>query len=87
MKPETIALHAGYAPDEQHAVAVPIHQTTSFAFDNAQHAADLFDLKEDPQEMRSVHDKPEYSRVRSELEREFYRLRKQFDAPAFTMKR
>ena len=46
MKPETIALHAGYAPDEQHAVAVPIHQTTSFAFDNAQHAADLFDLKE-----------------------------------------
>ncbi|MEE2642510.1 MAG: sulfatase/phosphatase domain-containing protein [Planctomycetota bacterium] len=46
----------------------------------------LFDLKEDPQEMRSVHDKPEYSRVRSELEREFYRLRKQFDAPAFTMK-
>ena len=47
----------------------------------------LFDLKEDPHEMRSVHDKPEYSRVRSEMEREFYRLRKQFDAPAFTMKR
>lgn len=45
MKPETIALHAGYTPDEQHAVAVPIHQTTSYAFDNAQHAADLFDLK------------------------------------------
>lgn len=45
MKPETIALHAGYTPDEQHAVAVPIHQTTSYSFDNAQHAADLFDLK------------------------------------------
>ncbi|MWJ28467.1 aminotransferase class V-fold PLP-dependent enzyme [Halomonas sp. ZH2S] len=45
MKPETIALHHGYAPDNQHAVAVPIHQTTSFAFDSAQHAADLFDLK------------------------------------------
>ena len=45
MKPETIALHAGYVPDEQHAVAVPIHQTTSYAFDDAQHAADLFDLK------------------------------------------
>lgn len=45
MKPETIALHHGYAPDDQHAVAVPIHQTTSFSFDNAQHAADLFDLK------------------------------------------
>ena len=45
MKPETIALHHGYAPDNQHAVAVPIHQTTSFSFDSAQHAADLFDLK------------------------------------------
>ncbi|SFU27875.1 O-acetylhomoserine aminocarboxypropyltransferase/cysteine synthase family protein [Halomonas korlensis] len=45
MKPETIALHHGYTPDDQHAVAIPIHQTTSFAFDSAQHAADLFDLK------------------------------------------
>ena len=45
MKPETIALHHGYTPDAQHAVAVPIHQTTSFSFDSAQHAADLFDLK------------------------------------------
>ncbi len=45
MRPETIALHAGYEPDDQHAVAVPIHQTTSYSFDNAQHAADLFDLK------------------------------------------
>ncbi|CDG53082.1 MULTISPECIES: O-acetylhomoserine aminocarboxypropyltransferase/cysteine synthase family protein [Halomonadaceae] len=45
MKPETIALHHGYSPDSQNAVAVPIHQTTSFSFDNAQHAADLFDLK------------------------------------------
>lgn len=45
MKPETLALHAGYTPDEQHAVAVPIHQTTSYSFDDAQHAADLFDLK------------------------------------------
>jgi len=45
MKPETIALHAGYTPDGEHAVAVPIHQTTSYSFDNAQHAADLFDLK------------------------------------------
>lgn len=46
MKPETIALHHGYTADNQHAVAVPIHQTTSFSFDSAQHAADLFDLKE-----------------------------------------
>ncbi|MBY5942752.1 aminotransferase class I/II-fold pyridoxal phosphate-dependent enzyme [Halomonas sp. DP5N14-9] len=45
MKRETLALHHGYAPDDQHSVAVPIHQTTSFSFDDAQHAADLFDLK------------------------------------------
>ncbi|TDB05447.1 O-acetylhomoserine aminocarboxypropyltransferase/cysteine synthase family protein [Halomonas marinisediminis] len=45
MQRETIALHHAYTPDDQHAVAVPIHQTTSFAFDSAQHAADLFDLK------------------------------------------
>ena len=45
MKRETIALHHGYTADNQNAVAVPIHQTTSFSFDNAQHAADLFDLK------------------------------------------
>ncbi|MCH8529475.1 MAG: aminotransferase class I/II-fold pyridoxal phosphate-dependent enzyme [Saccharospirillum sp.] len=45
MKRETIALHHGYEADNQHAVAVPIHQTTSFSFDNAQHGADLFDLK------------------------------------------
>lgn len=47
MKPETLALHYAYTPDNQKAVAVPIHQTTSFAFDSAQHAADLFDLKEE----------------------------------------
>jgi O-acetylhomoserine (thiol)-lyase len=46
MRDETLALHHGYEPDEQHAVAVPVHQTTSYSFDSAQHAADLFDLKE-----------------------------------------
>lgn len=45
MKRETIALHYGYQPDSQNAVAIPVHQTTSFSFDDAQHAADLFDLK------------------------------------------
>ncbi|MFG1489313.1 aminotransferase class I/II-fold pyridoxal phosphate-dependent enzyme, partial [Oceanospirillum sp. HFRX-1_2] len=45
MKRETIALHHGYTSDNQNSVAVPIHQTTSFSFDDAQHAADLFDLK------------------------------------------
>lgn len=46
MKLETLALHAGYEPEATtKAVAVPIYQSSSFAFDNAQHAADLFDLK------------------------------------------
>lgn len=46
MKFETLAVHAGYQPDPTtKAVAVPIYQTTSYAFDNTQHGADLFDLK------------------------------------------
>jgi len=45
-KPETIAVHGGYTPDPStRAVAVPIYQTVAYAFDSAQHAADLFDLK------------------------------------------
>lgn len=46
MKLETLAIHAGFSPDPTtKAVAVPIYQTTSFAFDDTQHGADLFDLK------------------------------------------
>ncbi len=46
MKIETMAVHAGYEPDPTtKAVAVPIYQTTSYAFDSTQHGADLFDLK------------------------------------------
>ncbi len=46
MKLETLAVHAGYSPDPTtRAVAVPIYQTTSYAFDDTQHGADLFDLK------------------------------------------
>ena len=46
MRPETIAVHGGYSPDPTtKSVAVPIYQTTSYAFDSAQHGADLFDLK------------------------------------------
>lgn len=45
-KTETLAIHAGYSPDPTtKSVAVPIYQTTSYAFDNTQHGADLFDLK------------------------------------------
>ncbi|MCE5181644.1 MAG: bifunctional O-acetylhomoserine aminocarboxypropyltransferase/cysteine synthase [Betaproteobacteria bacterium] len=46
MRIETIAVHGGYSPDPTtKAVATPIYQTTSFAFDSTQHGADLFDLK------------------------------------------
>jgi O-acetylhomoserine (thiol)-lyase len=46
MKIETIAVHGGYSPDPTtKSVAVPIYQTTSYAFDDTQHGADLFDLK------------------------------------------
>ena len=46
MRIETLLIHAGYQPDPTtKAVAVPIYQTTSYAFDNTQHGADLFDLK------------------------------------------
>jgi O-acetylhomoserine (thiol)-lyase len=45
MKPETIALHAGYDGDPTtRAATTPIYQTTSYTFDNTQHGADLFDL-------------------------------------------
>lgn len=46
MKLETLAVHGGYTPEPTtKAVAVPIYQTVSYAFDNTQHGADLFDLK------------------------------------------
>ena len=45
--PETLALHAGYRADPATgAVAVPIYQTTSYQFDSAEHAGNLFALKE-----------------------------------------
>ncbi len=46
MKKETLALHAGYEKDEQKTMAVPIYMTTAYAFDSAEHAANLFALKE-----------------------------------------
>ena len=43
--PATLALHAGQSPDPTtKSVAVPIYQTTSYEFNDAQHAADLFAL-------------------------------------------
>ncbi len=46
-KPETIALHSGWRSDPTTgSVAVPIHQTTSYQFNDTQHAANLFSLTE-----------------------------------------
>ena len=46
-KLETIAVHGGHEPDEATGSrAVPIYQTTAYKFRDAEHAANLFDLKE-----------------------------------------
>lgn len=44
---DTLALHAGHTPDSDHGSrAVPIHQTTSYVFDDARHAAALYNMEE-----------------------------------------
>lgn len=44
---ETLQLHGGQSPDPTtHSVAVPIYQTTSYVFDNSEHAERLFGLQE-----------------------------------------
>src|SRR5246500_5506437 len=46
MRNETIAIHAGYDPDPTtKSVAVPIYQTVAYAFDSADHGAELFNLE------------------------------------------
>lgn len=46
MRNETLAIHAGYEPEPTtHAVAVPIYQTASYAFDSADQGAALFNLE------------------------------------------
>ncbi len=43
----TLSLHAGQSPDPvTGARAVPIYQSTSYVFKSAEHAANLFSLKE-----------------------------------------
>lgn len=47
LKFETLQLHAGHQPDQTtNSRAVPIYQTSSYVFNNAEHAANLFALKE-----------------------------------------
>ena len=46
MKFDTLALHAGHQPDsDTNARAVPIYRTSSYTFNDTDHAADLFALK------------------------------------------
>src|SRR6202521_2837262 len=48
MRDETIAIHGGYQPEPTtKAVAVPIYQTASYAFDSADDGAALFNLEVD----------------------------------------
>ena len=58
-RPETLAVHAGQEqPDPAtNARAVPIYQTTSYVFNDTEHAANLFALAE-PGNI--------YTRIRSE---------------------
>jgi O-acetylhomoserine/O-acetylserine sulfhydrylase len=47
LKFETLQQHAGQKPDPvTHARALPIYQTSSYVFESAEHAADLFALKQ-----------------------------------------
>jgi O-acetylhomoserine/O-acetylserine sulfhydrylase len=44
---ETLQVHAGHQPDKETlSRAVPLYQTSSYIFNSAKHAADLFDLAE-----------------------------------------
>jgi O-acetylhomoserine (thiol)-lyase len=46
--PETIVLHTGYRSDSaEHAVSVPIYQTTAYEFADTDHAESVFSLKVD----------------------------------------
>jgi len=47
LRPETMCLHAGQSPDPTtNSRAVPIYQTTSYVFNDTEHAARLFGLQE-----------------------------------------
>src|SRR5664280_3001987 len=43
---ETLALHAGQVPDATLSRGLPVYRTSSFVFNNTEHAANLFALKE-----------------------------------------
>ena len=72
--------------------AVPQHfgvrsMTHKLFFFPATNEWNMFDLTNDPQEMVNVHNQPKYKRVQASLEQEFDRLRVQYDAPPFPIKK
>ena len=42
---------------------------------------ELYDLKEDPKELKSVYDQPEYAKIQGRMRRELDRLRKEYEVP------
>jgi len=46
MNKETVAIHHGYTKDTQGTTAVPIYQTTAYAFESAKQASDRFTLQD-----------------------------------------
>jgi O-acetylhomoserine (thiol)-lyase len=45
---ETLAVHGGFKPDKStNSLGIPVHRTTAYSFDSAQHAARLFALEEE----------------------------------------
>ena len=47
LKPDTIALHTGYVPEDEYgARAVPIYQTTSYVFDSVSDGSSLFNVEQ-----------------------------------------
>jgi N-acetylglucosamine-6-sulfatase len=43
----------------------------------------MFDLVNDPDEMKNIYDNPEHAQVREELTKEYHRIREHYDAPSY----
>src|SRR3546814_3382187 len=55
MKPETLTVHAGTAPDPTTKARItPIYQTSSYVFDSVEHASRLFRSEEHTSELQSL---------------------------------
>ena len=78
-RPETISLHGGQVPDPTtNARAVPIYQTVGYAFDDTQHAEDLFGAGRPGQHLHADHE-PDLGRARAAHRRARGRHRRRRD--------